>query len=134
MLNWYFHAYGSGAYKAGTYKGLDLTFGQPDHNMYGGILIRTMEDLSTGAMVQGSCNCATALLQTQSCEEVKEFVSKHPEFDKTKVLDSDHILHLKPSELPKREVTQSHRVGLTLKKTDGPRHEYVFKPNRYHTL
>ena len=121
-------------------KGLDLTFRQPDHNMCGGILIKTMEDLSSETTVQGSCICATELLRTQSCEEIKEFVSKHSELDKTKVLDSDHILHQNPCELPKREVTQSHRMclqplmGLTLKKTDCQSHEHVFKPNHYHTL
>ena len=73
--------------------------------MCGGILIKTMEDLSSETTVQGSCICATELLRTQSCEEIKEFVSKHSELDKMKVLDSDHILHPKPCELPKREVT-----------------------------
>jgi len=40
MLHWYFHRYGSKGYKSGTYKGLDITFGQD--SMYGGILIRSI--------------------------------------------------------------------------------------------
>ena len=38
---WYFHKM-NGAYKSGTYKGLDLSFGKPDINAIGGILIRAI--------------------------------------------------------------------------------------------
>src|SRR5277367_1311595 len=40
---WYFHRYPNGAYKSGTYKGLDLTLG--DKDTYFGVLIRSIYDL-----------------------------------------------------------------------------------------
>ena len=49
--NWYFHRAGK-SYKSGSYKGLDLSFGQGD-NSHGGILIRSIQSLEDGSITEG---------------------------------------------------------------------------------
>ena len=38
----YFHKFKNGSYKEGTFKGMDISLGNSDKNIYFGILIWTM--------------------------------------------------------------------------------------------
>src|SRR5689334_5352605 len=50
---WYFHRSG-GRYRGGTYKGLDIAFGNPE--AFGGILIRGLErEGDAPALIDGPC-------------------------------------------------------------------------------
>ncbi|CAG8496623.1 9579_t:CDS:1 [Ambispora gerdemannii] len=51
--NFYFHRAGSTGYRGGTRKGLDITFGSVAENIYGGILLRTIQNLKTNEIIEG---------------------------------------------------------------------------------
>ena len=133
-MNWYFHRYGSKGYKSGTYKGLDLTFGSKLKNLFGGILIRSIQNLSTGELIEGSCNCVTAIFKQFGVSEVNEFLDKVQKgFDKTKVLDSSNVIHIVENDkaVLKHEIFKSSRVGLTLKGEEEERFRFIFKNYRF---
>jgi hypothetical protein len=130
-----------GAYKSGSYKGLDLTFGKPDIEAVGGILLRslmpvTVENLdgklivtggSKEAFIEGPCNCVNRILE-ETCNPsdvgIKELVGM-PEFS-LDAFDSKSNFHLicENVQMKKREIIKSARVGLTLKKMDEHRPGY----------
>ena len=84
--------------------------------MYAGILVRAMERVDDMTFIEGSCNCATALLKTQDCSEVKEFLAKTKNFTKAGVLDKSNILHvIEDAKVEDHEVFECARVGLTFK-------------------
>ena len=131
---WYFHKMG-GAYKSGSYKGLDVSFGKPDIGAVGGILLRslmpvTVENLDgklivsgggKDAFIEGPCNCVNRILEEtciSSAVGIKELVEM-PEFC-LDAFDSKSNFHLvcENVQMTKREIFKSPRVGLTLKKMD----------------
>lgn len=74
---WYFHKRG-GSYKGGTFKGLDITFGD---GVFGGILIRAMMT-DTGQVIEGPCNCVNAILRVCGCENIPALVDMfQPDYD-----------------------------------------------------
>ena len=84
---WYFHKFGS-TYKAGTYKGLDVSIGKGEGVAAGGILLRSLMPItlheSAGAemrftngtdkssFVEGPCNCVNRILDETKPEETKD--------------------------------------------------------------
>ena len=78
----YFHKSNGKSYKGGTFKGMDLTFG--NENMFFGILIRSMYDIDNKTMICGPCNCVNMILSLNNCSNVGEFMEKRMEpFDAT---------------------------------------------------
>jgi 3-methyladenine DNA glycosylase Mpg len=69
---WYFHRYGNGSYKAGTYKGLDLTLG--DGTTYFGVLIRSIYDNVNKEMIEGPCRTVNRILELNGCQDVAEYM------------------------------------------------------------
>ncbi len=68
---WYFHMTGKG-YRGGSYKGIDLTFG--DANAYAGILIRTIEK-PDGSLINGPSLIVDHLLRLTKQASVKDLVN-----------------------------------------------------------
>ncbi len=107
---WYFLRH-HGGYRAGTFKGLDLTFGQ--QGAFGGILIRGLER-EDGSLIDGPSLCVDELLRVGGVEKIAEldgFVGAK------RIWDPENPLHF--VELPaweRREIFSSARVGLNLKK------------------
>src|SRR5262245_31905012 len=66
LARWYFHRT-RGAYRAGSFKGLDLTFAGP--TAYGGILFRGLE-LASGTLVDGPSLLVDHLLHTTGAADV----------------------------------------------------------------
>jgi hypothetical protein len=58
------------SFKCGTYKGMDITFGNQD--IYGGILIRSIMDLNDSKYIEGPCNSVSKLLEIRGVKEFKE--------------------------------------------------------------
>merc|ERR1711879_385882 len=58
---WYFHRTGKG-FKGGSYKGLDIAFGNND--AHGGILIRGIHDLENKKLIDGPSLCVDHILKT----------------------------------------------------------------------
>lgn len=74
------------SFKAGTYKGMDISFGKMTGTgkieRYGGILLRAMLNLKTGEYIEGPCNLLTTLLAARGVKECKDLASKSwPEHD-----------------------------------------------------
>ena len=87
--NWYFHKLGK-SYKAGSYKGLDLSIGKGEGIAAGGILLRSMIPLTLAPsstadrmvftedsrnkseFVQGPCNCVDRILEETKPEGSKD--------------------------------------------------------------
>ncbi len=73
----YFHRMNGKSYKGGTFKGVDLTFG--DQNMYFGVLIRSMYDILNEEMISGPCNVVNKILALNNCNNINEFMAEKQE-------------------------------------------------------
>ena len=142
---WYFHKM-NGAYKAGTYKGLDLSFGKPDINAIGGILLRSLREAlvteadgklkvtGSGEFIEGPCNCVNRILKdTCSGENVKDLVGLD-EFS-LDAFNTKSNFHLVDENvvMESREIIKMPRVGLSLKKMDEQKPKYWLADYRHLT-
>ncbi|CAF0886058.1 unnamed protein product [Adineta ricciae] len=132
--NWYFHRQGTSAtasYKAGTYKGLDITFGSTDGSSYGGILIRSIKNLETNEIYEGSCLVVNAILELCKSETIKDLVELKL-LKNLNVFNRNSFIYLRPSTaIESKELIASPRVGLTLKVPSLDRERFLFRPYRF---
>ncbi|OUM70593.1 hypothetical protein PIROE2DRAFT_1114 [Piromyces sp. E2] len=79
---WYFHRKG-GVYRGGTWKGVDITFGQLSPIKYsGGILVRSIQEINnnkSGEYIHGPSKVVDKILEIFKRNSVKELVEE--EFD-----------------------------------------------------
>jgi 3-methyladenine DNA glycosylase Mpg len=127
--HWYFHRT-HGVYRGGSFKGLDLTFGQGDAS--GGILIRGIQT-SDGTLIDGPSLCVDHLLHVTGAATVAELDRTA---NKRLAWEDGNPLMLEKTAAPeKRPLFRSPRVGLMLKKvaarTDTT--HFVLRPYRYLT-
>lgn len=131
---WYFHKRG-GTYRGGTFKGLDITFGE---GVYGGILIRAMQPYGA-PFVEGPCNCVHAIMHAtghQTVANLTSAIKAEPDYTvfDSKVLRLVHCTrrHYSPVIIEPRNSTvyMSKRVGLN--PTKAP--VYAEAPYRYVTF
>ena len=126
---WYFHRT-RGEYRGGSFKGLDLAFG--DGKAHFGILIRTIVG-PDGTVIDGpSLTVDHLLARTQS----KDVAALDAEIGARKVWDATAPLSVRESAKPRTAaVYQCSRVGLTLKwargRPDAPK--FVGRPYRFLT-
>jgi len=93
---WYFHKAGEGDnYKGGTYKGLDIAFGNP--KAFGGILIRTIQDLTTENFIEGPCMCVDHILKMNGSATILDLVKTFDKSAEKKKLEVLYIWHLLPN-------------------------------------
>eukprot|EP01117_Protostelium_nocturnum_P006451 TRINITY_DN2324_c1_g2_i2.p1 TRINITY_DN2324_c1_g2~~TRINITY_DN2324_c1_g2_i2.p1 ORF type:complete len:344 (+),score=124.45 TRINITY_DN2324_c1_g2_i2:1176-2207(+) len=142
---WYFHRT-AGAYRGGTYKGLDIAIGQGDEHI-GGILIRSIQSLNDGKIVCGPCKSVDHILELCKVDGIRELVDEkmggvisclppNSQFlpDGTK---GNPILYLERGDsFDKKTVYRSARVGLHMTKSLNKepaelQKEFVFKHYRY---
>jgi hypothetical protein len=126
---WYFHRT-RGEYRGGSFKGLDLAFG--DGTAHFGILIRTVISEQVG-IIDGPSLTVDHLLGMTAAGSVAELDAM---IGARKLWDSTSPLFVRECPEPRSaEVFTSSRVGLSLKKAkgkpDAPR--FVGKPYRYLT-
>jgi len=143
---WYFHKSGN-TYKSGTYKGMDITFGNTANNKFGGILIRSFEELSSTPpldgkikIMEGPCVCVDYILNENECDGIIKFVAdfcKESQLDvtKTKKLYLKFATTEAEKKLlePHRPIFPGPRVGLSLKKNDPAQYRFVMKNYRFLT-
>ena len=110
---WYFHAYPNGSYKGGTYKGLDLTLGCDEQNIYYGILIRSIADLNLGNRIEGPCNVVNYILKAYGYETVADYMATK----NVKYLSANCKQHfyLKKQNLKIEKIYVAPRIGLSAK-------------------
>lgn len=125
---WYFHRT-RGEYRGGSFKGLDLTFG--DGVAYGGILFRGLEK-PDGTVVDGPSLLVDHLLKTTSHPTVAELDRA---IGTKRAWDASQPLVLAAKPLDERPVVRCARVGLTWKRhkprPDDPAVNYVLRRYRY---
>lgn len=108
----YFHRYKNGTYKAGTYKGLDMTFG--NMNTYFGILIRSMIDMNTNTFIEGPCRCVNKILELFNEPNVKSMMENNKFTNQLGLYDETSGICLKEkNDLEKQEIYGGMRVGLS---------------------
>ncbi len=113
FARWYFHRLG-GTYRGGTFKGLDIAIGSPQR--HAGILLRGIENTSSGERTDGSCSVVEKILANTKNPTIAALVDS---FDR--LIDgptgSTSPLHLELDRPGKvRVILASARVGLTLKR------------------
>ncbi len=127
--HWYFHR-SRGSYRSGSFKGVDLTFG--DRASSGGILIRGLET-PDGTLIDGPSLCVDHLLDATGAEDVSTLdrtIATRLAWDEKNPL----LLH-QTEENEGRPIYRSARVGLFLKR-GGSRTEstrFLMRPYRYLT-
>lgn len=121
-----------GNYKAGSYKGLDLSFGRPGKAI-GGILIRSIMQVSVSksskictveksagkdAFIEGPCLCVDRILKQTGAADIKSLVAT-ADFNLS-AFDQKSNFHILCTGvvMVKRDIESCARVGLTLKKLD----------------
>lgn len=126
---WYFHRQGN-KYRSGSFKGIDLTFG--DSKTFGGILMRSIA-APDNTIIDGPSLCVDRLLaQTGflTVAQLDEAISAKLAWDTT-----NPIFLEETDTLPEKQIFQSARVGLSLKRAntfpDMP--DYIIRPYRYLT-
>lgn len=120
---WYFHKYHNGTYKSGTYKGMDMTFGN-EKDMYGGILIRSICNDETKEFITGSCNVVNHILKLKGLSETIELVNTMEDLS---LLNKNNTVHLTRNDIAETGIIYTGpRVGLSTKYP-----EYLFKQYRF---
>lgn len=126
---WYFHRT-RGEYRGGSFKGLDLAFG--DGSAYFGVLIRTVVALD-GPVLDGPCVTVDHILAQTKAASVAALDGL---INGRALWDATAPVHVAEAESPRTApVYECSRVGLSLKKAkgvaDAPR--FVARPYRYLT-
>jgi 3-methyladenine DNA glycosylase Mpg len=125
---WYFHRT-AGVYRAGSFKGLDLSFGSG--GAHGGVLIRSLQR-ENGEIVDGPSLSVDHLLKLSAAGTVATL-------DKViagrKAWDPNNPVYLKHEEPDDTPVYRSPRVGLTLKRghSDPRTTRYLMRRYRFLT-
>lgn len=126
---WYFHRT-AGVYRGGSFKGVDLTFG--DGTAMFGVLVRSVV-APDGAVIDGPSLTADHILAKTGAATV---AALDAEIGERLVWDATSPLAVRAADPPRTaDVLTTARVGLTLKrgrgKPDAPK--YVMRPYRYLT-
>lgn len=126
---WYFHKNG-GKYKAGSFKGLDISFAKD--GFFGGILIRGIQKLTAPRdIIDGPSLVVDHILKTCNVDKVDNFA---PTLKDLAVCDMSNMIHVAPaSKKGTRTVYSSARVGLTLKDFSHNRADYICRFYRFFT-
>jgi hypothetical protein len=126
---WYFHRT-RGEYRGGSFKGLDLAFG--DGKAHFGILIRTVV-AGDGTVLDGPCVTVDHLLAKTKAASVAALDGL---INARKIWDATSPLSIRESAKPRAAaVYRSSRVGLSLKKAQGKPDapKFVARPYRFLT-
>ena len=107
---WYFHKVGKG-YKEGTYKGLDVTFGTEGKSS-GGILIRSIYDISNDKMVTGPSKVVDEILTHFKLSKVFELAKELQKTDQDLLVDNLSELTIKEKKLEVKDLCSTYRIGL----------------------
>ncbi len=109
-----------GSYKGGTFKGVDLTFGNSD--CYCGILLRSMQNIETGEVIEGPCNFVNRMLLEFGAGSIAELVNFWGDIQSSRIIH-DHDFEL-------TDIYCGPRIGL---KGDSPwkdlPYRFVIFPN-----
>lgn len=127
---WYFHRTG-GIYRSGSFKGVDLAFGDP--TAFGGFLIRGLEE-EDGKYIDGPSLLVDHLLATTGKRDVFTLDSAIAE---RVAWDAESPVRLEWLKTPAdRPIYRAPRVGLSLKRAKPPGEQhlrFIMRHYRYYT-
>jgi hypothetical protein len=95
----YPHRFKTKTYKTGTYKCMDITFGDKETNTYFGILIRSLKNIDTDEFFTGPCICVNQLLKQYDMSEFSDFMKKYDIDKEFKIIDYNlehHDIYIGP--------------------------------------
>ncbi|AGF84924.1 hypothetical protein QJ854_gp858 [Moumouvirus goulette] len=119
----YFHKFKTGTYKSGTFKGMDITLGSSKCDTYFGILVRSVQRIKTGEMVEGPCNTVNKILSKYNLENIKDLT----DYENLDIFNNGHKFHLKFSKnLDKEKIFAGPRIGLSNKFPEWQNKAYRF--------
>ena len=137
---WYFHRQNNGNYKGGTFKGLDITFGDEHKHTRGGILIRSIvpvdkkNNLKMDEIIDGPCNVVNKIIELTSehhDETVAGLVGALTKREQPSCTKKS-LLYLVESSPRNVRIYRSPRIGLTLKSGDtSDKIDFVMKNYRF---
>lgn len=132
MLCWYFHRQNDKGFKNGTYKGLDITYG--NENVFCGILIRSI--MVGCELIEGPCKVVDWILTSMGYDSIQNLVNDFPEKDWFPIngKKAHPMLRIQTCHhIRDPDIYAVPRFGLTLKKLDNIeiRFEYICKPYRF---
>lgn len=105
----YFHRFKGGSYRGGTRRGMDFTFGSPGSCL--GILIRTIQNISSGQVITGPSNTVGHILQVLGYESIDDLMTAAG--GTINFLQQNKFIYLCPKELCSNEaILHGPRVGL----------------------
>jgi hypothetical protein len=119
---YYFHRFGNGTYKAGTFKGMDIVFGNADSNTYFGILIRAILNTETDVLIEGPCNVVNHILESYEYDTVSDLTENESVSIRK---NSDNFILRSTTKFDSENLYRGPRIGLSGNKT------YVSDPYRY---
>ena len=133
---YYFHKHGTGTYKSGTFKGVDITLGDDTVTSYFGILIRSLYNIKTKEFTEGPCNSVNAILKCYDLESIDSLTNNLS----LNIWKNNRNLILQPIErnnskslknkFPYEEIYFGPRIGLGEPQTE-LHHIYVNSPYRF---
>lgn len=126
----YFHRQNGGTYRGGTYKGLDITFGN-GMDVYGGMLIRSV--MLGEEYIEGPCRTVDKILQLAERDSIQELVKPYPL--PLSINGSNQIMYIEyAAESRNHRIFKGARVGLTFPKDlDKTKLQYIMRPYRFTT-
>ena len=114
----YLHKFQNGTFKSGTFKGLDLTYG--NQNQWLGILIRGL--MKDDKVIDGPCLCVNDLLSNYGAVDIKTYVQQSTEADPVQ-----SFVTIKYNEVDlKRELIKGCRIGLSDKYPESQTEPYRY--------
>ena len=124
---WYFHRSGA-TYRGGSYKGLDIAVGGA--HTWAGILVRGLERLADGALVDGPSMCVDHILALTGQSSIVALVNAFGREVDPSPGSSLYVTLAEPARAV--EVVESPRIGLTLKRGALPeRAAFLARPYRF---
>eukprot|EP00746_Dinoflagellata_sp_MGD_P135046 gnl/MRDRNA2_/MRDRNA2_68956_c0_seq1.p1 gnl/MRDRNA2_/MRDRNA2_68956_c0~~gnl/MRDRNA2_/MRDRNA2_68956_c0_seq1.p1 ORF type:complete len:347 (-),score=56.88 gnl/MRDRNA2_/MRDRNA2_68956_c0_seq1:38-1078(-) len=132
---WYFHKKG-GSYKAGTFKGLDLSAGSKSSGVTSGLLLRSVlkvSDEGDTLLVEGPCLVVDHILKMTGAKSIAEFVEDRA---KNGILPAEETpdLVLQPALHRRAQVVwAAPRVGLILRNPEAGSTHLPGNPPRFCT-
>lgn len=108
---YYFHKFGNGTYKAGTFKGMDITLGDISTSTYFGILIRSIKDLTENLVIEGPCNVVNRILLEYHCANIEEFTNG----ESLDIFNNDRQFIIKNKIHQNEQIYYGQRIGLSSK-------------------
>ena len=124
---WYFHRSGT-TYRGGSYKGLDIAVGGA--HTWAGILVRGLERLADGALIDGPSMCVDHILALTGQSSIVALVNAFGREVDPSPGSSLYVTLAEPARAV--EVVESPRIGLTLKRGALPeRAAFLARPYRF---